>query len=86
MLKGVAVRVGELVVALPAPNRHKDCILIIKSLGLFNETESEWTKSQNQGFYDENGKYYNRPDAATHAFKSGQISTRLGAICSEDLW
>ena len=31
---GVAVKAGELMVALPKPNRHADCINIILSLGL----------------------------------------------------
>lgn len=46
-------------------------------------------KKGTQGFVDENGKFYNRKDAAQHAFKCGQLPN--GTECpdilfSEDLW
>ncbi|MDD5649373.1 MAG: hypothetical protein PHF86_03000 [Candidatus Nanoarchaeia archaeon] len=42
-----------------------------------------------QGFVDEKGKFYNRHDAACHAFECGQLSNDKECpdiIISEDLW
>ena len=42
-----------------------------------------------QGFVDEHGKFYNRRDAARHAFECGQLphdKTCPDIIVSEDLW
>ena len=42
-----------------------------------------------QGFIDENGKFYNRHEAASHAFKCGQLpydDVCPNIIVSEDLW
>lgn len=98
---GVAVKAGELMVALPKPNRHADCINIILSLGLVPDIQNQWGKSLHQGFYCEQGKFYTRPQAALHAIECGQQEwtendlelialgekkfSRMG-LCSEDLW
>ena len=42
-----------------------------------------------QGFVDESGKFYNRHDAALHAFECGQLPNDKKCpdiILSEDLW
>jgi hypothetical protein len=42
-----------------------------------------------QGFVDESGKFYNRHDAAIHAFECGQLPNDdkcPETIISEDLW
>ena len=101
MIIGVAVKAGDLMVALPKPNRHADCINIILSLGLVPDIQNQWGKSAHQGFYCENGKFYTRPQAFLHAVECGQLEfcanqlelialgemkfSRLG-LCSEDLW
>jgi hypothetical protein len=41
---------------------------------------------QDQGFIDDNGKFYSRLDAAQHALECGQITTDPGPLRSEDLW
>lgn len=51
LIFGVAVKVGELMIALPKPNRHADCINIILSLGLATDIQNQWGKSVHQGFY-----------------------------------
>lgn len=101
MIIGVAVKAGELMVALPKPNRHADCINIILSLGLVPNIQNQWGKSLHQGFYCEQGKFYTRPQAFLHAVECGQLEfcanqlelIALGEmkfsrlrVCSEDLW
>lgn len=42
-----------------------------------------------QGFVDETGKFYNRRDAARHAFECGQLPNDKvcpETVLSEDLW
>jgi hypothetical protein len=39
---GVAVKAGDLMVALPKPNRHADCTNIILSLGLVPDIQNQW--------------------------------------------
>jgi hypothetical protein len=46
-------------------------------------------KNGTQGFVDETGKFYNRHDAARHAFACGQLPYDKECpdiILSEDLW
>ena len=83
MIIGVAVKVGELCIALPKPNRHKDCIELILSLGLVKDAMQ--INGDKQGFYDEQGKFYTRPEAAKHAFEIGQVTTD-NCLVSEQFW
>lgn len=39
-----------------------------------------------QGFIDECGKFYNRREAAEHAYQCGQIKEKIDCLISEDLW
>lgn len=42
-----------------------------------------------QGFVDENGNFYNRKEAAKHAFECGQLPNNTeipNCLISEDLW
>lgn len=82
MIKEVAVKSGDLCIALPKPNRHADCIMQILSLGL---DISEWGKESNQGFYDEQGVFLSRTEAAKHAFECGQLDHKHG-YTSECYW
>jgi len=46
-------------------------------------------KGGTQGFVDDTGKFYNRHDAAQHAFECGQLPNDKKCpdiIVSEDLW
>lgn len=62
MIIGVAVKAGDLMVALPKPNRHADCTNIILSLGLVPDVQNEWGKSAHQGSIV-------RMESFTHALK-----------------
>lgn len=86
MIIGVAVKSGDIVLALPKPNRHADCIKVLMDLPLDKSLEYEWGKSDNQGFIDEFGRYYTRPQAAQHAYECGQINRLMNGLISEDLW
>lgn len=86
MIIGAAVRVGEIILAVPNPLRHSDAIRMMERLNLDESVAFDWGKGQNQGFVDEYGKYYNRTEAAKHAFDCGQLKVELSAVCSEDLW
>lgn len=50
MIVGVAVKVGQLMIAMHKPHRHADCIDRIKQLGLVKAVENEWGKTAHQGF------------------------------------
>lgn len=80
---GVAIKVNGLVVALPKPNRHHDCIRwAVEVLGLdFPIT------NQGQGFYLSNGTYLTRTEAKRLALLTEQIkATNFDELYSEDLW
>lgn len=101
MIVGVAVKAGQLMVAMHKPHRHADCIDRLRQLGLLKEVENQWGKTAHQGFYDEHGNFYTRPEALGHAIACGQYvwsESQLAQIeidpdypakcglCSEDLW
>ena len=73
MILGVAVKIGDLMIALPRPKRHSDCIEMLQSLGISNDylTTPGWSK--NQGFYTDEAKYLTRPEAFKHAVRCGQL-------------
>lgn len=79
---GVAVKSGDLCIALPKPKRHGDCIRQIMLLGTEN---SDWNRAENQGFYDEQGVYLTRDEAAKHAYECGQLNHKHGTT-SECYW
>jgi hypothetical protein len=82
MIIGVAVKTGDLCIALPKPNRHSDCIKQILQLGV---DITEWGKAENQGFYDEQGIFLSRAEAAKHAYECGQLPHEHG-FSSECYW
>lgn len=82
MIKGVAVKSGDLCIALPKPYRHSDCIKQIMQLGV---ELSDWNRADNQGFYDEHGVYLTRDQAAKHAYECGQLDHTHGTT-SECYW
>ena len=84
MLKGVAVKHGDMVVGLPEPNRHHDVIrYIVDVMGITPPIGHD-----GQGFYTEEGKYLTRTEAYEYALKSGiRIKGRCtGVLYSENLW
>ena len=97
MIKGVAVifhhEGAEIVVKLPKPNRHCDCFkYAAEVLGL---PLGSHHGADNQGFYDNNGKYLNRKDAMTHVKMTGQKLlpmlddgrvNKSSRLFSEDVW
>ena len=96
MIVGVAVRfnhMGAIVeVRLPKPSRHCDCFRYASEtlkLPLGSHSGSE-----NQGFYDQLGRYMDRKEAMTHVKMTGQKLKPMScgavntskALFSEDLW
>ena len=41
---------------------------------------------ENYGFYDENGKFYTREEAALHAFECGQLPHKEGTTSQHYEW
>lgn len=85
MIVGVAFKHKETeeIVSLPKPHRHNDLFRIKPSYFLIGSFE--------QGFIDEDGRFYDRKQAAYHAWKAGQIllhrrSSSISILTSEDLW
>ena len=79
LVASAVCRDGEVITAL----RHAECI--------HNAILRGWdqpVRSTEQGFVDENGKYYSRNDAVAVAIASGQLpeSFRKDTLASEDLW
>jgi hypothetical protein len=84
MIVGSAIRVGSIIVALPFPNRHSDCInYAISNLGFSKDQAISLMRkhgSNGQGFYDEEGRYYNRRRASIHAYECGQLPDKSGVV------
>lgn len=83
---GVAVKQKDLMICLPKPNRHHDCIrYAVETLGL---TPPIGAPALNQGFYTANGVYLNRERAFLYAKERGQIINPEAHkyLYSEDLW
>jgi len=84
MIIGVAIKHGDMVIGLPKPNRHHNVIWhIVKDLGIKGPLGFE-----GQGFYDNQGKYYNREEAREYAIKTGQCVSPENPreLFSEDIW
>lgn len=87
MIIGVAIKHGDLVVALPAPNRHNSVIAKMAEIGLKPPFNSGLI--DDQGFYLEDGTYLTRSQAKIHAIKEGQCTKDTyhdTELFSEDLW
>lgn len=87
MLTHVAIRFRGKTWSLPAPNRHHHVIRhIVEQTGAPSVDVGE----DDQGFLDENGTYYRRVPALTHALRCGQVkdgtSIRANRLFSEDVW
>lgn len=84
---GVAVKQGDLVVALPKPYRHCDCIrYAVETLRL---TAPIGQPAPHQGFYTASGRFLNRQEAFKHVKRIGQPLVNPEAhayLFSEDLW
>ena len=86
MILGVAVIQKNVMICLPKPNRHHDCIrYAVEVLGLTPPIASE---QRHQGFYLEDGTYLERGDALDYAKKHGQLNNKDSKyyLFSEDLW
>jgi hypothetical protein len=75
------------VFSLPKPARHGDVMSMLGTI----ETEhgTKWALHDGeQGFVDEEGRFYNRKQARAHAFRCGQHTGELigSILTSEDLW
>lgn len=80
MIERVAIKMedGRLYVGKPKERHHHLLNNKDRPIGVLKLGE--------QGFVDENGKFYNRQEAAKHAFDCKQISIEKSTLFSEDLW
>jgi len=86
MIVGVAVKKGDVIICLPKPNRHHDCIKYgAKVLGLSTPIGAG---AGNQGFYDTKGTFFNREEAFEIAKENNQLLNHnvSKVLYSEDLW
>lgn len=93
IIMGVAVKQGDIVIALPKPNRHHDCMrYAVEVLGL---EPPIGVAADDQGFYLANGQYLNRKEAWKVAVEAGVkmrpsptdgYVNKSGILFSEDLW
>lgn len=80
---GVAIKHGDLVITLPAPNRHNHVMDYMKqTLHLWPPFDGE------QGFYTNDGIFLNRSEAFEYAQRTKQCTRRehAGPFTSEELW
>jgi hypothetical protein len=87
MITHVAIRFRGKIYSLPAPNRHHHIIrMIVEQTG----AETVDGPSNDQGFLDESGTYYNRKQALAHAQYFGQIidesKVYADILTSENVW
>lgn len=87
MITHVAIRFDGVTYSLPKPNRHHHVIRHI-----VDTTDAKYVdaRGDDEGFLDENGKYYNRKEALAHALEHKQVKNlndiRCGKLFSEDVW
>ncbi len=88
-IKGVAIKHGDLVIALPKPNRHHNVIsYAVQELGITPPVGCQTEDAQ--GFYLEDGTFFNRYQAWRHVVRCGfkkekELMKQLH-LFSEDLW
>ncbi len=83
---GVAVKQGDLVICLPKPNRHHDCIrYAVDVLGLTPPISS---RTESQGFYTASGRFASRGMALDIARYHKQLINKEAhhGLFSEDVW
>lgn len=71
MIIGSAIKFEGIEIRVAKPGRHVDCFNIaINRLGFRHDELS--VKADNQGFYDVDGKFYNRKDAMIYVKENKQ--------------
>ena len=86
MIIGVAVIQKNVMICLPKPNRHHDCIMYaVQVLGLKGPIAGP---AKDQGFYLGDGTYLEREEALVYAKKHDQLINKEAHayLFSEDLW
>lgn len=83
----VAIRVNDVIYALPAPNRHHHVIWwMVDDKGF----ETVHASGDNQGFVDAEGSYLTRQQALVAALANDQVKdssqVRCNMLFSEDVW
>ncbi len=87
MIIGVAIKHGDLVIALPRPNRHHSVInYMVHNLGITPPVGHQ--HEDGQGFYLADGTYLNRRQARQYAIDHKQCENPIDSreLFSEDLW
>lgn len=84
-IAAAAIRFNGVVVTLPPPARHHNCIRAAHDVGYEN-----WRPEHEQGFVTDTGRFVDREEAARIAVAANQLIERamrhpLG-LFSEDVW
>jgi hypothetical protein len=80
MLIGSAILVDDIVYWLKFPNRHGDVA------NKMFDVSVAFIKDKVMGFVNDNHEFLNRQEAAEYAFTTGQISSKVTVLMSEDLF
>lgn len=77
-----AIRIGELIISLPRPNRHHNILWALSDLGIGPG------QTRDQGFLLSNGTYAGRELSAEVALAAGQVEKLHSPprLFSEDVW
>lgn len=87
MITHVAIKYLGQVWSLPEPNRHADVIRLIREQT--HVLYVDVADADDEGFLDDQGKYYNRKQAVVHAIVNDQVDAskvKLGMLFSDDVW
>lgn len=86
LIIGVAVKEKDVMVCLPKPNRHHDCIrYAVEVLGI---DPPFGCRAIDQGFYLADGTYLQRAEALQYVKNKDQLTNKEAKcyLFSEDLW
>jgi hypothetical protein len=84
-IAAAAIRFNGIVLSLPPPARHHNCLRAAHDVGYEN-----WRPDHEQGFITNDGRFVDREEVARIAVEAGQLIGRakrhpLG-LFSEDVW
>lgn len=101
MIVAAAVKIGQVVLSMPAPKRHHDVLRGLHALYEDRKRHTHTYEQEVQGFLTDTGEFLDRQEAMKHALASGQGTPRRTSLLeanpnygyyngpdlySEDLW
>jgi len=99
MIISAAIKIGDAIITMPAPNRHHNILRSINRMYNGGQRDECTYEIETQGFITDRGEFLNRRESMQHALHCGQGTPRRNALIqggktvydgdelySEDLW